>query len=381
MGIAGISYWVFRRGQKWHSGWRDHRGISHSKVQPAGSTKEVAREFARQCALEAASIRAGVPLKGKDIRAALQEFLGRQDVKECTHALNKRHLNDIFSHLKLQVVEDLTESVVHAWLGVLKERGANPGGQSLSLRILRTFCRFCRKKKWLINYPFDDFKMPKPEFVGRYLTAEERERLLSINPRYDVDRHLNRALTFGFYTLLRISQVFGVDWSHFRAPDQLWIPGIKGQQGRWITLHPKALGAMGEPSNAGQVFDRWETVGAFREAVYKKAKREGLKGVRFHETKHTGISALLEAGYSIPEVCKISGNSMRTISHYAHANEQRAFARWKTFEYRCLPFELHQFRTAHIQQEPENKGPQGVRGWNKGQQGENAKRIQFATNS
>ena len=27
-----------------------------------------------------------------------------------------------------------------------------------------------------------------------------------------------------------------------------------------------------------------------------------LQTIRFHETKHTGISALLEAGYSIPEV-------------------------------------------------------------------------------
>jgi len=40
-------------------------------------------------------------------------------------------------------------------------------------------------------------------------------------------------------------------------------------------------------------FCRWETVAAFHDAVYKKAKRERLRGVRFHETKHTGISALL----------------------------------------------------------------------------------------
>ena len=48
---------------------------------------------------------------------------------------------------------------------------------------------------------------------------------------------------------------------------------------------------------------------ATREAVYKEVKRERLHGVRFHETKHTGISGLLDAGYSVPEVCKISGNS------------------------------------------------------------------------
>ena len=54
--------------------------------------------------------------------------------------------------------------------GAFQERWINPGGQSLSLRILRTFCRFCRKKKWLASYPFENFKIPKSEFVGRYLS-------------------------------------------------------------------------------------------------------------------------------------------------------------------------------------------------------------------
>src|SRR5713101_7288217 len=36
---------------------------------------------------------------------------------------------------------------------------------------------------------------------------------------------------------------------------------------------------------------------------------------------------------SIPEVCRISGSSYRTIVHYAHVNEQRVFEKWKNFEY------------------------------------------------
>ena len=259
-------------------------------------------------------------------------------------------------------------------------RGHNPGGQSLALRILRTFCRFCRKKKWLAVYPFEDFKIPRSEFVGRYLTETERSKLLSINPRYEVDRYLNRALTFGLYSLLRISQVFNADWSNFKAPDQLWVPGIKGQDGRWITLHPKALEAMSLPKESGAIFDRWETLTAFREAVYKKAKREKLYGVRFHETKHTGISALLEAGYSVPEVCRISGNSYRTIAHYAHVNEQRVFEKWKAFEYGQSSSAVG-IRTAAVQQKHEKHGPNRGQVVNKEEQGENANRLHFSTNS
>ena len=379
--MATPSYWVFRRGQKWHSGWRDERGVCHSKVQPLGASKDLAREYARRQALEATQVRAGLAVSGKDIREALLEFLGRQDVKPCTHDLNARHLEAFVAHFRLRHVDQVTESLVHVWLAHLKAKGCNPGGQSLSLRILRTFCRFCRKRRWMAHYPFEDFKIPRSEFVGRYLSADERSRFLSVNPRYDVDRHLNRALTFGLYSLLRISQVFTADWQHFRSPDQLWVPGIKGQEGRWITLHPKALSVMGSPRPSGQIFDRWETLPAFREAVYKKAKREKLHGVRFHETKHTGISALLEAGYSLPEVCKISGNAPRTISHYAHVNEQRAFERWKSFEYgqdRSINTEIS---TAGIQQKPGKEGLMRAREVPKEHQGENAKQIQFATNS
>jgi site-specific recombinase XerD len=283
-------------------------------------------------------------------------------------------MENFLAHSKVQAVQQLSESVVHSWLGALKARGYNAGGQSLALRVLRTFCRFCRKRRWTSYYPFEDFKMPKSTFTGRYLTEGERSRLLSINPRYDVDRHLNRAFTFGLYSLLRISQVFHCDWSHFRAPDQLWVPGIKGQEGRWIRLHPRALEAMGEPKPSGQIFDRWATLEAFRESVKKKAAREKLRGVRFHETKHTGISALLEAGYSIPEVCKISGNSMRTIAHYAHVNEKRAFEKWKSFEYGGQVTRLEIY-TAPIQPEQAKQGPNREPELPNEYQGENGNRL------
>jgi integrase len=378
--VANPSYWVFRRGPKWHSGWRDENGNCRSKVHPIGAGKALALEYGRKMALESCQVRAGQPIHGKDIRVALETFLSREDVKSCTHELNRRHLEAVIDHFRLLAVGQLTEDLVHDWLGHLKGLGYNPGGQSLSLRILRTFCRFCRKKKWLSVYPFEDFKIPKSEFVGRYLSEEERAKLVSIDPRYDVDQHLSRALTFGLYSLLRISQVFHADWSHFRDPDQLWVPGIKGQAGRWIRLHPKALAVMGTPRQSGQIFDRWETIDAFRESVHKKAKREKLFGVRFHETKHTGISALLESGYSVPEVCKISGNSYRTISHYAHVNEQRVFDKWKAFEYRTTAGGRENC-TATVQQKPEKPEPNRVPSVTNGQQGEIEDRLQIATNS
>ena len=194
--MANPSYWAFRRGTKWHSGWRDENGQCHSKVHAVGAGKALAQGYARKMAIEACQVRAGQPVHGKDIHMALEAFLNREDVKDGTHGVNRRHLEALVSHFRLQTVDQITEETVNDWLGHLMVLDHNPGGQSLSLRVLRTFCRFCQKKKWLAVYPFEDFKIPKSQFVGRYLSEEERAKFLSINPRYEVDIHLNRALTF-----------------------------------------------------------------------------------------------------------------------------------------------------------------------------------------
>src|SRR5438270_955388 len=110
------SYWTFRRNNKWHSGWRDEHNQCRSKAQAVGATRALAEDYARNRALEACGRRAGRPVTGKDIRAALETFLRREDVKSCTHELNRRHLESFLDHLSLRTVDQLTTDAVHDWL-------------------------------------------------------------------------------------------------------------------------------------------------------------------------------------------------------------------------------------------------------------------------
>src|ERR1700693_3724662 len=100
--MANPSYWTFRRGPKWHSGWRDEKSVCHSKVHPVGAGKALAMEYARKMALEACKVRAGKAVQGKDIRVALEAFLSRENIKEGTHGLNRRHLEAVINHFKLR---------------------------------------------------------------------------------------------------------------------------------------------------------------------------------------------------------------------------------------------------------------------------------------
>jgi hypothetical protein len=57
-----------------------------------------------------------------------------EDVKECTHDLNRRHLEMLIDHFGISRVEEITPESVNDWLGHLKSLGYNPGGQRV--------CRF-----------------------------------------------------------------------------------------------------------------------------------------------------------------------------------------------------------------------------------------------
>src|SRR4051794_19389568 len=103
--MANPSFWAFKRGKKWHSGWRDERGRCHSKVHPIGATKTLAQEFGRKMPLEASPLRAGQTVRVKDMPLALELFLTRKDVKPCPHDLNRRHLEAFVGHFKLRTVE------------------------------------------------------------------------------------------------------------------------------------------------------------------------------------------------------------------------------------------------------------------------------------
>jgi hypothetical protein len=71
-------------------------------VHPAGAGKALAQEYARKMAIEATQVRAGQSISGKEIHTALEAFLSREDVKAGTHGLNRRHLEALTNHFKLE---------------------------------------------------------------------------------------------------------------------------------------------------------------------------------------------------------------------------------------------------------------------------------------
>lgn len=319
---------------KFEARWADENGLARGKCF---LTETQARTYALTRAKEILDGSLGLTVPTKDIREAWDIFIGRY-TDEGTVRIYTRHFEDcLTAHPELRVTGQLTKEFFERYNVELKDAGHNPGGRRHVLKTLKTFSRYCLEKNWLKVDPFFKFDLPKQEFEGRALLPDEFARMVSVDPQYDVDLWISRALRLGNPSMLRISQVWKLTPEDFKAPDELRITGIKGQDTVWIQLHPDALEVMQEllritPAGA-RFFAKWPTEDSMRQSIRKKAKRVGLKGVRFHDAaKVTRISELDAAGWGIGDLSALSNTTKTTLAkHYIKADRRRAFQRYQTY--------------------------------------------------
>lgn len=304
-------------------------------------SKTQAEAYALKMANEALNVQVGLAVLRKPIPDARQQFLDRR-TKENTRALNTRRTDEFLAAMpEVKDTSHLTRNLIDRYALTLERAGHNPGGQEHHLKIIRAFCKFCLDQKWISDHPFSGFKMPKSDFQGRALSAEEWQKMVApsviANQHKDSDWWLNRAFRLGYSTILRISQIWKLSPADFRAPDQLRVLPIKGQDPVWLTLRPEAVAIIQEltPSAVihGRYFHYWASVESMRNSVEDKARRVNLVGVRFHDVcKVTAISDLSDEGYGPGDLEHISNTSKRVlVDHYIKADRKRAFVRYGTY--------------------------------------------------
>lgn len=347
-GMAKLGWFGARiRGSgKFQARWCDADGL---QSESGFITKEQARTYAQRKSTEALDVKVGTALLRKPIQAARDAFLNRA-TKGNTRALNERRVDEFLEDMPtIKYTSDLTSHAINQYARNL-EAGHNPGGQNHHLKIVRCFTKFCITSKWLTENPFLNFKMPKTEKVGRPLTDDEYDLMVTPgnthNQYKEGDKWLNLAFRFGHSTMLRISQVWKLTPADFKEPNLIRIDGIKGQDAVWLPLRDEAVAILREmPIRAQQerYFSYWGTVDAMRNSVQDKARRCGIKPMirfvagkmrevypRFHDVcKVTRVTNLGQDGVSLGDVAHLSNTSKRTLAeNYMLPDRDRAFANY-----------------------------------------------------
>ena len=68
--------------------------------------------------------------------------------------------------------------------------------------------------------------------------------------------------------------------------------------------------------------------GTLEQAWRRLLMRAGIKGLRFHDLRHEGVSRLFERGLNVIEVSSVSGHKeLRMLKRYTHLNADDLVAR------------------------------------------------------
>lgn len=252
----------------------------------------------------------------KDLRY-FQQYLEKQDppihlLKQCT----------------LQHIED--------FLIYRKKSGLSAATRSRNLNTIRSFYKFCKKKKYIkfnITEELEPIKLPQKE--REYLSPLEQEQL------YNAIRHpLIKVVVFTLcHTGMRVSEctnlkVRDVD---FKMRLIKVVEG-KGKKDRYIPMNDKLYDVLSTYMNG----DR-RKVGLVSEYVFATKKtgklsptyinqilRESTKKLRWtkrvsaHILRHTFASTLLATGANIVDIQQLLGHTdIKTTALYVHINLQR----------------------------------------------------------
>jgi integrase len=157
---------------------------------------------------------------------------------------------------------------------------------------------------------------------SRRLTGDEEQRLLE-GCDVGLVPYLKTLIILAVETGMRRGEILGLGWpdiSHNRRVITLTM--TKNGSGREVPLSQRAFEALIEwkgHADADQSVVFPMKPGALEQAWRRLLVRSKVKGLRFHDLRHEGVSRLFERGLNIIEVSSISGHrDLRMLKRYTH---------------------------------------------------------------
>lgn len=242
---------------------------------------------------------------------------------------------------------DVTPECLDRYQMTIEHLAASTIGKKLSA--IRSWCRWCLKKRLRTDDPTVDLVWPKrPKRLPRPLKTEELQQLESILARHPPVLNVKarrlwlrnrRIVLLLLYTGLRRAEVAGLCWEDVYLAEQLLIvreQTAKGGTERTVPLHPRVIEELQRTSvserrgavaghkdgrclshkSLGEIFERW-------------LNDAGLR-ISAHRLRHTCATELLRSGAGLRDVHATLGHAdIHTTEGYVALlpEQQRAAVR------------------------------------------------------
>ena len=176
---------------------------------------------------------------------------------------------------------------------------------------------------------------------NRRLVGDEEQQLLDGCDGGKIP-FMKTLLIVAIETGMRRGEILGLRWSdisHNRRVITLTM--TKNGSGREVPLSQRAFDALTEWRTQADV-DQPRVFpmapGSLEQAWYRLLLRANVKGLRFHDLRHEGVSRLFERGLNVIEVSSISGHKeLRMLKRYTHLSADDLVSRLA----KVIPSEAH----------------------------------------
>ncbi len=184
-----------------------------------------------------------------------------------------------------------------------------------------------KELRWLPSNPvLDVSKNPESKGIVRFLSEDERKALLDAC-RKDSDPNIYCAVVLALATGARYSNLRFLKWADVDL--QRWtlrFATTKNGQPRYVPVVGIAQNALQAQYDADPTKDGWvfkstltEAPADFERTWRRMREIAGLKGVRFHDLRHTTASYLTMNGATLAEVAEALGHKTLVMAQrYSH---------------------------------------------------------------
>lgn len=279
-----------------------------------------------------------IPLKERGKHRGDGSFAGHADeFLELYSKQNKRswrrdetslsHLKSFFAGMDLT---EINAQRVEQYKAKRKADGVSDRTVNLELACLKTM--LSKAVDW------DKLTVNPASKVKKFREAPARERILDAAEARRLVEYagpgLRPVLVIALNTGMRRGEILGLRWQDAdTVKGFILISDSKSGKSRKVPMNAAVLEALSGFRQVGDyVFQNGSThVQDVKTAFHGACDRAGIKGLRFHDLRHTAASRMVEAGIDLVTVSKILGHSsIQMTMRYAHPtpeNMRRAVER------------------------------------------------------
>lgn len=307
----------------------------------------------RRCELELGMGGLKPIARPKIFKVAAKDWL---DINEARWSVSNRRIegynvDHLLPHFGKMLLSDIIGDDVARYQAARKKEGAGPRTINMEVGTLRAILR--KARLWANIQP--DVRMLRTrEDIGRSLSADEQHRLL-VACRKSRSRSLYPAFLLSLHTGLRNAELRHLRWRNIDLLNRqltVDVSKTKGGEGRvvplsdialqslkeWKSNYPNALpghyvfprekyGLDGEEGyKAGAVaayrVEPTKPIGSWKVA-WTNARKEAKVACRWHDARHSFVSALAEGQASDTTIMALAGHvSKKMMERYSHTRNE-----------------------------------------------------------